>query len=64
METKKVDDLEQYGRRQNLEIVGIPFTEKENTNEIVKIVAVLLQLKISDSDISTSHRLNTNKTFS
>ena len=31
----KVDELEQYGRRQNLEIVGVPEKEDENTNAIV-----------------------------
>ena len=34
-EKEKVDALEQYGRRQNLEIVGVPLKEGENTREIV-----------------------------
>ena len=40
-----------------LEIAGIPFTEGENTNAIVTEVAELLDVKITDKDISTSHRL-------
>ena len=53
----KVDELEQYGRRQNLEIVGIPEKEDENTNAIVLEVAKMLDVDIMSSHISTSHRL-------
>ena len=58
-EAEKVDALEQYGRRQNLEIIGVPVTEKENTAEIVMKVAKALDVPISRSDISTAHRLAT-----
>ena len=58
-EAAKLDDLEQYGRRQNLEIVGIPVQKDENTNAIVQEVAKLLKVTITASDISTSHRLQT-----
>ena len=34
-ESKKVDALEQYGRRLNLEIAGVPVKDNENTNGIV-----------------------------
>ena len=54
---EQLDDLEQYGRRENLEIHGIPWTKQENTNEIVQKVARELNVKVSESDISTSHRL-------
>ena len=43
-EATKLDDLEQYGRRQNLEIVGIPVQKDENTNAIVQEVAKLLKV--------------------
>ena len=33
-EVEKLDCLEQYGRRQNLEIVGIPVQDGGNTNTI------------------------------
>ena len=46
----KVDELEQYGRRQNLEIVGVLEKENENTNAIVLEVAKML-----DVDIMSSH---------
>ena len=43
-EKEKVDALEQYGRRQNLEIVGVPLKEGENTNEIAIEVAKMLNV--------------------
>ena len=58
-EASKLDALEQYGRRQNLEIVGIPVTSNEDTNAIVQEIAELLLVRISSKDISTSHRLHT-----
>ena len=58
-EAFKLDALEQYGRRQNLEIVGILVTSNEDTNAIVQEIAELLQVTISSKDISTSYRLYT-----
>ena len=46
-EAEKVDALEQYGHRQNLEIIGVPVTEKEDTAEIVMEVAKALDVPIS-----------------
>ena len=60
-EALKIDELEQYGRRQNLEIVGIPETDREDTNEIVIKVAKLLNVEIAPEQISTSHRLKSKK---
>ena len=56
-EVEKLDRLEQYGRRQNLEIVGIPVQDGENTNAIVIEVAKLLDVSLTPEQISTSHRL-------
>jgi len=53
----QLDKLEQYGRRENLEIHGIPYSSDENTNKIVKQVATKLKVNLDDSHISTSHRL-------
>lgn len=55
-----LERLEQYGRRENLEIHGVPFTKNEDTNKIVLKVAEELKVRISDKDISTSHRLFNN----
>ena len=46
-EASKLDAIEQYGRRQNLGIVGIPVTSNENTNATVREIAELLQVTIS-----------------
>ena len=56
-ETEKLDDLEQYGRRENHEIHGVPWTRNACTNEIVQKVAKILNVKLTSNDISTSHRL-------
>ena len=62
-EAEKIDSLEQYGRRQNLEITGIPVKKNENTNKIVMEVANLLNVEIFPEQVSTSHRIasRTNK---
>ena len=53
----QLDRLEQYGRRENLEIHGVPVAQNENTNQIVKNVASLLNVQLDNSHISTSHRM-------
>ena len=54
---KHLDQLEQYGRRENLEIHGVPQMRNENTKHIVKSIAKCLNVNLNDSHISTSHRL-------
>ena len=56
----KLDEVEQYGRRQNLEIVGVPVQENEDTNALVIEVAKLLDIEVPPDQISTSHRLPIN----
>ena len=56
-ESKKVDALEQYGRRLDLEIAGVPVKDNENTNHIVVEVAKLANVEITKDQISTFHRL-------
>ena len=53
----QLDDFEQYGRRENLEIHGVPLKRDENTNETVKSVVSSLNVRLDDHQISTSHRL-------
>ena len=43
-----LERLEQYGRRENLEIHGIPFTQNEKTNKVVRKVANVLKLKLEE----------------
>ena len=57
MAEAQLDDLEQYGRRENLEIRGVPLKRDKNTNEIVTSVVSSLNVRLDDNQISTSHRL-------
>ena len=54
---KQLDQLEQYRRREDLEIHGVPRMKNENTNQIIKTVAKILNVTLEDNHISTSHRL-------
>ena len=51
------DELEQYGRRECLEIRGIPITTDEDTNAIVIKLASKIGVQVKEEDISVSHRL-------
>ena len=58
--TRANHDLEQYTRRECVEIRGIPVAatpSEEQTNNIVKDVGKLLGVDITDNDISVSHRM-------
>ncbi len=50
----KVDALEQYSRRNNVRISGIPESENENTDKIVQSIASSLGV---EADIDISHRI-------
>ena len=56
-DSTKVGELEQNGRRQKLEIMGVPEKEDENTNAIVLEVANMLDVDILSSHISAPHSL-------
>ena len=51
------DDLEQYGRRECVEIKEITDAIGEATNEVVAKVGQLIGVPVKDSGISISHRL-------
>ena len=52
-----LNNLEQYSRRECVEISGIPETEDENTKEIAIKVGSLIGVHITESDLSVSHLL-------
>ena len=52
-----INNLEQYSRRECLEINGVPEKPNENTDDIVIAVAKKVGLAISSKDISVSHRV-------
>ena len=54
----KIDNIEQYERRQNLEFIGIPENDKEDVVDIVIKVSKALGVDLEKKDISTAHRLS------
>ena len=55
--TLRLDHLEQYSRRNNIRILGVPTKPNEDTDEIVRDVAQRIGIPLSTSDIDRSHRL-------
>ena len=53
-----LNNLEQYSRRECIEISGIPEVKDENTDDIVIKVGFLIGLDLTRNDISVSHRLS------
>ena len=55
----RLNELEQYSRRDCVEIRGVPINphHEENTDDIVVKVAKLMDVTITEQDISISHRL-------
>ena len=51
------DELEQYSRRDCIEIRNIPVTKDENANRIVIELADKIGVNIQETDISISHRV-------
>ena len=62
----QLDSIEQYGRRENLEIHRVPSSINENPKEIIQKVAERMNVQLASCDISTAHRLfnYTDRTFS
>lgn len=61
--TKANNDLEQYTRRECVEIRGVPQKPEESTNSIVKDMGKAIGVDITDTDISVSHRLPPSKSY-
>ena len=53
----ETDEIEQYLRRDYLEIVGIPTTADDNPKELVKELSYQLDIDLKDEDLSIVHRL-------
>ena len=52
-------NLEEYNRRDNLELHGVPETGQENTNQVIIKVLASINYKLDEKYISCSHRLPT-----
>lgn len=55
------DAMENYSRRNNLEISGLPETEGENPDSAVIAIAQVVGVTISENDIDAAHRVPTKK---
>ena len=53
----KIDELEQYDRRQNLELQGIPLKNNEDITQITLDLAKQLDVELEEEDISIVYRL-------
>ncbi|XP_070543898.1 uncharacterized protein [Ptychodera flava] len=53
----ELNELQQYSRRNNLEIHGIPQHNNEDTDNIVIKIAAAIGVDVTSSDIDISHRL-------
>lgn len=51
------DSLEQYTRKNSLEIIGVPVMEEHNCEDIVLAIARKLEVDLQPEDIEISHRL-------
>jgi hypothetical protein len=61
-----LNELEQYSRRECVEIQGIPVSEesdKQSTNDIVCKIGKLMDVEVVQEDLSVSHRLPINKIY-
>ena len=52
-----LDDLEQYTRKNSLEIHGIPHDCYSTTEEVVLKLAIALNVNVNPSDIEITHKL-------
>ena len=55
--SRDLDDLQQYSRRNNLRIFGIPEKSDEQTDQLVCGVAEKIGVRITAQDIDRSHRV-------
>ncbi|XP_068082647.1 serine-protein kinase ATM [Anabrus simplex] len=53
----KLDDLDQYGRKNSIEIHGIPEMKTEDTLELVKVLGQALDIEVNNIMIDACHRL-------
>ena len=56
-----LNDLEQYGRRECIEVSGVPVTENEDTKEIIMTIAKEIGVQLGRNDISACHRVKKSK---
>lgn len=57
----QVSDLQQYTRKNNIEIVGVPQTARENIYFILQRIAEVIKVDYDNGDVSVAHRLPLSK---
>ena len=53
----RLDDVEQYSRRDNIVFRGVPEKDGESTTAVVREISAKAGVPLSETDISTSHRV-------
>ncbi len=53
----QIETMEQYSRKNNVIIQGIPQTQGEDVRKIVKTLGEKLEIKINESEVAAAHRL-------
>lgn len=59
---RRVAELEQYSRQNNIEIKGVPTTKGEDCSAILKCMGDVIGCPVSPADIDTVHRVPTKST--
>lgn len=52
-----IDEMQQYSRRDCLEITGIPVLSNDSPKQLVKEIGSLIDVQINDNHIAAAHRL-------
>ncbi|KAG8251626.1 hypothetical protein J6590_075514 [Homalodisca vitripennis] len=59
--SRRFNTLEQYGRKQNIEIHGIEETRGENIEDLIRKVTDILVVSFSQNDVEAAHRVPTGR---
>ena len=52
-----IDEVQQYSRRDCLEITGIPILPEENPKQRIKEIGTLIDVNVEDANLAAAHRL-------
>ena len=52
-----IDEVQQYSRRDCLEITDIPILPKENPKQVIKEIGTLIDVNVEDAHLAAAHRL-------
>ncbi len=58
---EKIDDLENYSRRNNIVIYGVPGDKEETPIEKALEICKVVGVEVEENDIDTAHHLRTRK---